>query len=371
MCTLIIMNEHSSNHSTSNPARIPSALVGEAGDTIHAIFTAARLYADQADTAHPVSSDAAEVMLGKLSRVRAEVDRIERAMIETLLDWGYSWEDIAEKTGRGSRQAAQQRYARIGGTRTWPTRRPAETPYAPVDHPGVPIPDGKQSWDTVLTDYYPVDITPAKLRPEALAASLTPDWVGDTATSPNEITDWHERQAAAVVPYERDARGWPLNPAGRTGRNGRNVKKWGENAAADAIVTTGTGANRQVLLIQRDDVGTWAIPGGHVDPGESAIDAGRRELREEAGLDLTGHQPDVLSPTVVADWRNTDHAWMVTTPFVYQLERAPDAVAGDDAADANWFPAATLTDLDQALTAAGGDLYDAHRPLLAEALDHH
>src|SRR5699024_7815281 len=221
--------------------------------------TAARLYANQAETAHPVSSDAAEVMLGKLPRVRAEMDRIERSMIETLLDWGYSWEDVAEKTGRGSRQAAQQRYARIGGQRSWPTRRPAETPYAPVDHPGVPVPFGKRRWDAVLTDYYPVDITPAKLRPEALAEA-TPEWVGDTATSPDDITaeEWQQRQAAAVVPYERDARGWPLNPQGRTGRTGRNTKKWGENAAADAIVLAGHGSQRHVLLIQRDDIGTWA-----------------------------------------------------------------------------------------------------------------
>src|SRR5699024_906427 len=135
--------------------------------------------------------------------------------------------------------------------------------------------------------------------PEALAEA-TPEWVGDTATSPDDITaeEWQQRQAAAVVPYERDARGWPLNPQGRTGRTGRNTKKWGENAAADAIVLAGHGSQRHVLLIQRDDIGTWAIPGGHVDPGESAIAAGRRELREEAGVDVRGIRPDVLTPTV-------------------------------------------------------------------------
>src|SRR5699024_10121423 len=124
-----------------------------------------------------------------------ELDRVERALTETLLDWGWSWSEVAEVTGRSSRQAAQQRYSRIGGTRSWPTRTPSTAPYAPVDHPGVALPDGNTAWEAVLTDYYPVDITPPELRPEALAES-PPEWVGDTVTSPNEITeaDWHERQ---------------------------------------------------------------------------------------------------------------------------------------------------------------------------------
>ncbi|WP_406693313.1 hypothetical protein REH65_33300 (plasmid) [Saccharopolyspora sp. ID03-671] len=58
-------------------------------------------------------------------RARLELD--ERKLLEAALDRGATWESLAERLGWRSRQALQQRYRRLGGTRTWPTRRPAET----------------------------------------------------------------------------------------------------------------------------------------------------------------------------------------------------------------------------------------------------
>lgn len=50
--------------------------------------------------------------------------------------------------------------------------------------------------------------------------------------------------------------------------------------AALAVVTRGD----SVLLVKRrnePDAGLWGFPGGHVDIGETALDAAARELREE------------------------------------------------------------------------------------------
>ena len=46
----------------------------------------------------------------------------------------------------------------------------------------------------------------------------------------------------------------------------------------------------RILILKRHDLkpygGSWGVPGGKIEPGESIIDAARRELKEETGLVL-------------------------------------------------------------------------------------
>ena len=48
----------------------------------------------------------------------------------------------------------------------------------------------------------------------------------------------------------------------------------------------------EILLLQRAEgsalAGEWFLPGGFVEPGESPEDAARRELAEEAGVEIDG-----------------------------------------------------------------------------------
>ena len=231
-----------------------------------------------------------------------------------------------------------------------------------------PVPDHLRPWQVPHPGYAPRDITPPELRPgPGLAASVAEGWA-EPAASPADISaaEWTARRAAALIPYTLDPQGRPQHPAGRTGRVGRNLGRWGENAAADPIVVAGTGHDRRVLLIRRDDCGQWAIPGGMVDPGETAPAALVRELREETGIDLTGMTPRILARTLVADPRETDWAWIATTAALYRLDDTVTATAGSDAADARWVRFGGLVDVDQAVR--DGGLYPAHRPLLTAAL---
>jgi ADP-ribose pyrophosphatase YjhB (NUDIX family) len=99
----------------------------------------------------------------------------------------------------------------------------------------------------------------------------------------------------------------------------------------------------RLLLVKRGTEpgrGLWSVPGGRVEPGETARDAVVRELAEETDLPVV---PEEVAGTVERDGPGG---------VVYEIEDwfarvAPDADpgavrAGDDADEARWVP---LTDV--------------------------
>jgi len=65
----------------------------------------------------------------------------------------------------------------------------------------------------------------------------------------------------------------------------------GDRAGRDGVIRCGAAGfvrdeAGRILLIRRADNGRWCLPGGHVDPGESAAEACIREVREETGLEV-------------------------------------------------------------------------------------
>jgi len=99
----------------------------------------------------------------------------------------------------------------------------------------------------------------------------------------------------------------------------------------------------RMLLVRRCDTGDWELPGGHVDPGESAADAAVRETAEESGLtvQVTGLVGIYTGP-VIADPRTG----LVRQPFAVCFDARPlsGSPGGDqvETSDARWFTAGDI-----------------------------
>jgi 8-oxo-dGTP diphosphatase len=106
----------------------------------------------------------------------------------------------------------------------------------------------------------------------------------------------------------------------------------------------------RLLLVRRGQgpaAGSWALPGGRVEAGETLAEALLRELREETGLEGVCDQlvgwVERISP---------EHHFVILDFAVTVLE--PDAPrAGDDAAEVAWVPFADVSDF-----ALVGGLYE-------------
>jgi 8-oxo-dGTP diphosphatase len=101
----------------------------------------------------------------------------------------------------------------------------------------------------------------------------------------------------------------------------------------------------RLLLVCRCDTGDWELPGGYVDPGESATDAAVRETAEESGMtvEVTGLVGIYTDPGhVIADPR----AGLVCQPFAVCFHARPlsGSPGGDhvETSDARWFTAGDI-----------------------------
>lgn len=103
----------------------------------------------------------------------------------------------------------------------------------------------------------------------------------------------------------------------------------------------------RLLLIRRahePEAGRWSLPGGRVEPGETATDATAREVAEETGLAVAvgDEVGNVRRP--VPDGR----VFAIHDFRCRPLDPSAVPRAGDDAADARWVDAAAYAALDAA-----------------------
>lgn len=114
-------------------------------------------------------------------------------------------------------------------------------------------------------------------------------------------------------------------------------------------------SDERVLLVQRGQppaMNQWHVPGGKIEAGESLVEACRREINEETGIDGI-----LIGPIIAVVERRLRDFHYIIIDFLATLSAGgvPDPMPSDDVTDAKWIG---LQHLEQF------DLADGLRPIL-------
>ena len=116
-------------------------------------------------------------------------------------------------------------------------------------------------------------------------------------------------------------------------------------AASDvALFADGPDGRPILLLIQRGKApfkDQWALPGGFMEIDEPLEETARRELREETGI----HAPPLRFVGLYDAPGRDPRGRVLSAVYTALLPEAVSCQAGDDAAQARWFPIDALPTL--------------------------
>ena len=112
----------------------------------------------------------------------------------------------------------------------------------------------------------------------------------------------------------------------------------------DAVLVTREARPRVLLIRRKHDpfAGTWALPGGFVEEGETLAEGCAREVKEETGL-AAGDWEQLYT---AGDPGRDPRGWTVSVVFLGRVDAAAlRPTAGDDASEVGWFPLDELPEL--------------------------
>jgi hypothetical protein len=204
------------------------------------------------------------------------------------------------------------------------------------------VPDFRVSWNVPWNGYAP----PVYTDPSVIKACAENNGA-DPATPPSfETLQKRLSKAGYETDVRVDKRGYPLNPNGRTGLEGRGLyRHWGPNLEMSTLIgrqNLRTGLF-EIAMIRDTDSRTWEMPSGKWNWEDIANSEALQKIFEEAACSVTekmelaekiakvkrrieGQLGDVYEGPV-DDPRATDNAWPVTKVFIALLsDRDADSV---------------------------------------------
>ena len=114
-----------------------------------------------------------------------------------------------------------------------------------------------------------------------------------------------------------------------------------------ALVHDGEG---RVLLIKRrfePNKGRWSLPGGLLETGETLVYAGKREVREELGVEIDVEELFQVSEEIIKDAEGKTRFHFVLVDFLAKVSPNGATITLNDESDSfNWFEPEQVKALD-------------------------
>lgn len=142
--------------------------------------------------------------------------------------------------------------------------------------------------------------------------------------------------------------------------------KFGERVGRDGVLRPGASglifdaARERILLTRREDNNRWCLPGGGMDPGESAAEACERELLEETGLEVrvTKLIGVYTTPDLLMEYPDGNRIQPVAFSFEAEITGGELGLS-DEVTEFGWY---TLAEIE------GMDILEHHIPRIQDAV---